>query len=292
MGKKKFYYAVQKGHNQGVYNTWNECKEMVDGFKNAKFRKFETQEEAQAFASGSSYSSSSSSSAARYAPPVYSNRKRGAYDDNDSYSRAPQRRRLDSPPSISSDTSSSPTRYAGYAHESSSLYLRSGIARLVPSPPPVSDAQIVYTDGAASGNGRSHAKAGYGVFWGDNDPRNESAPLAGDRQTNQRAEATAILRVLETTQGMDDTLEIRTDSQYCIKAMTEWHHNWVKKKWVTSTGEPVQNRDLFEPMLNLVKSRKGTTKFTYVPGHRGVYGNEMADRLAVAGARKPTPSSP
>jgi ribonuclease HI len=150
----------------------------------------------------------------------------------------------------------------------------------------------VYTDGASRGNGRSNAKAGYGVFWGDNDPRNESAPLAGDRQTNQRAEATAILRVLEKTQDMDETLEIRTDSQYCIKAMTEWNQNWVKRKWVSSTGQPVQNRDLFEPMLDLVKSRKGTTKFTYVPGHQGVYGNEMADRLAVQGARKPTPSSP
>ena len=35
-----FYYAVARGNNIGIYNTWNECKLQVDGFRDAKFKKF------------------------------------------------------------------------------------------------------------------------------------------------------------------------------------------------------------------------------------------------------------
>lgn len=40
-------YAVRKGKVPGIYNTWNECKELVIGFPNAEFKKFETVKEAR-----------------------------------------------------------------------------------------------------------------------------------------------------------------------------------------------------------------------------------------------------
>ena len=43
------FYAVRKGHNPGIYTDWNTCSEQVTGFKNAEFKKFKTQEEAEAF---------------------------------------------------------------------------------------------------------------------------------------------------------------------------------------------------------------------------------------------------
>lgn len=145
---------------------------------------------------------------------------------------------------------------------------------------------MVYTDGAASNNGKGHARAGYGVYWGDNDPRNTSRRLNGERQTNQRAEATAVLHALEQDQRGKDTLEIRTDSQYVINAVTNWSKTWVKNKWMSSNGKEVQNRDLFEKILQRIESRNGEVKFTYVPGHQGFEGNEKADMLAVQGAEK------
>jgi ribonuclease HI len=45
------YYAVAKGHNIGIYNFWNDVKEQVLGFKNAKYRKFDTKEDAEKFIS-------------------------------------------------------------------------------------------------------------------------------------------------------------------------------------------------------------------------------------------------
>lgn len=45
----KFYYAVKNGRNPGIYNTWAECENEVKGFKEAKFKKFKTYEEASSF---------------------------------------------------------------------------------------------------------------------------------------------------------------------------------------------------------------------------------------------------
>lgn len=48
----KFYYAVKSGRNPGIYNTWAECESEVKGFKEAKYKKFKTHEEAKAFIKG------------------------------------------------------------------------------------------------------------------------------------------------------------------------------------------------------------------------------------------------
>ena len=38
--KKNLYYAVKKGYKIGVYQSWNECKEMTDGYPGAQFKSF------------------------------------------------------------------------------------------------------------------------------------------------------------------------------------------------------------------------------------------------------------
>lgn len=54
------YYAVKSGRNPGVYSTWDECRENVDGYSRASHAKFSTLQEAQAFAGPSSVQSSES----------------------------------------------------------------------------------------------------------------------------------------------------------------------------------------------------------------------------------------
>lgn len=41
------YYAVRKGINTGIYNTWDECRKQVIGFSGAEYKSFQTKEEAQ-----------------------------------------------------------------------------------------------------------------------------------------------------------------------------------------------------------------------------------------------------
>ena len=51
----------------------------------------------------------------------------------------------------------------------------------------------VYTDGACSNNGKPYARAGYGVYFGKDDPRNVSETFNGP-QTNNAAELLAIIK--------------------------------------------------------------------------------------------------
>lgn len=50
MAKK--FYAVKNGRTIGIFKTWDECKRQVTGFAGARYKGFETLEEAEAFLSG------------------------------------------------------------------------------------------------------------------------------------------------------------------------------------------------------------------------------------------------
>lgn len=143
----------------------------------------------------------------------------------------------------------------------------------------------VYTDGACSKNGAKGARAGIGVYFGEDDPRNVSEPLpAGERQTNNRAELLAIERAVDivSLEAGVNTLNIYTDSQYSHKALTQWIWGWLQKDWVTSKGTPVENRDILERLHNKLQGVPFTVEWHYVKAHNGDPGNEAADRLATA----------
>lgn len=46
---KKKYYAVKNGRNIGIYDSWEECKKQVNGFKGAKYKSFSTLKEAKGY---------------------------------------------------------------------------------------------------------------------------------------------------------------------------------------------------------------------------------------------------
>ena len=120
--------------------------------------------------------------------------------------------------------------------------------------------------------------------------RNISEALPGPRQTNQRAELTAVLRALDTV-PRDRDVTIVTDSQYAKDCVTVWYVNWRKNGWKTSAGKPVENKDLVESVLYKIEERNALgsqTSFEWIKGHDNHPGNEAADRLAVNGARNAT----
>jgi len=51
MAKK--YYAVKKGKNTGIFTTWDECKQNVDGYSGAEFKSFKSRAEAEYYLKGS-----------------------------------------------------------------------------------------------------------------------------------------------------------------------------------------------------------------------------------------------
>jgi viroplasmin and RNaseH domain-containing protein len=46
------YYAIKVGRKTGIYNSWNECKEYVEGYPNAIYKSFNTIKDAEEFISG------------------------------------------------------------------------------------------------------------------------------------------------------------------------------------------------------------------------------------------------
>ena len=46
---EKKFYAVKKGRQTGIFETWEECKKNTTGYKNAVFKSFKTLAEAKSF---------------------------------------------------------------------------------------------------------------------------------------------------------------------------------------------------------------------------------------------------
>merc|ERR1712157_153053 len=156
---------------------------------------------------------------------------------------------------------------------------------------------ICYTDGACPNNGKtSCTSAGIGVHFPDHKLWDISAKLdlstlksenensSSNKNTNQTAEVEAIYRAIKLIFDKGFTnLKIFTDSKYSIDSLTKWYKKWQTNNWKTANGKEVVHRKQFERILELMKKIK--VEFEHVAGHAGILGNEIADRLAVAGAQ-------
>jgi len=144
----------------------------------------------------------------------------------------------------------------------------------------------VFTDGACTNNGRTGAKAGIGVWWGAHlRDINLSQAVVGGRHTNNTAEIQAVTMALGQAQGMKiKKLNLHTDSEFVINCMTKWIQNWKRNNWRTAKKEPVKNKEDLVALDTILQESGVKVKWTHVRGHRGVHGNEQADRLANAGA--------
>ena len=47
MGNKQKYYVVWRGKNPGIYESWDDCKEQITGYKNAQYKSFSSRDEAK-----------------------------------------------------------------------------------------------------------------------------------------------------------------------------------------------------------------------------------------------------
>ena len=138
---------------------------------------------------------------------------------------------------------------------------------------PVMKSIEIFTDGGCKGN---PGPGGYGcIIRGDGNV----LELKGShpQTTNNIMEMTAaIVALKELSQPYQITLT--TDSQYLVKGMTEWIHNWVKKGWLTASRQPVKNKELWQELHSLSKQHKIT--WIWVKGHAGHPENERCDQLA------------
>ena len=169
-----------------------------------------------------------------------------------------------------------------------------------PSPPQEAVMLVIHADGACEKHGTANARAGVGVYFGDEDPRNISVPLEGPEQTHQRAELMALVLALDavvrtaTAHRRKTTAVIKSDSNYCVKGYSEWVGGWVCNDWYAKSGASVANQDLWKDIYSLQQNVQSMShvdvRLEWVKGHTGDAGNEAADRLAVRGIRSSMPA--
>ncbi|EGD90296.2 hypothetical protein H112_01751 [Trichophyton rubrum D6] len=273
------FYGIQKGRVPGVYTDWAKAQDQVRGFRGPRYRKFSTREAAEAFVRNGQTTSNKDSLPG--APGLMEGNPKDNAGDEYAAGTGPLPPGAEDgfDPNILLDPTTGKIVYKTPEQKQE--------RKIQPKPSGPPGMLKIYTDGSALRNGTSQARAGVGVYFGpDDESRNVSEPLAGSRQTNQRAELTAISRALDIAPKHRD-VTIFTDSKYSIDCVTVWCINWQRNNWVTSTQKPVENKDLIQAILSKIEERKSLkvkTLFEWVKGHNKDAGNEAADRLAVNGA--------
>ncbi|QIX01622.1 hypothetical protein AMS68_007139 [Peltaster fructicola] len=318
VGKSVKWYGVQVGRNPGVYPTWLATQDQISGYHGAKYKSFKTRAEAEAFVAGprphdatptpdAGTASTQPAAKRTKVPKTKGKDDLSAGDMIDMSNYEPGTAPLPAETEDGFDTAiilDDATGQVRYRTHEERTKMKPQIAR------PVDNAAVaIYTDGSSLGNGRDSAIAGVGVYFGPNDKRNVSEGLAGNRQTNQRAELTAILRALELA-PRDKKVIIYSDSNYAINCVTVWFQKWRTNNWHNASKKPVENKDLVTKIVDLLEDRfeinrhrehdwrsdpsgaghwergPAAVKFVWVKGHAVDQGNNAADELATSGARQ------
>lgn len=97
--------------------------------------------------------------------------------------------------------------------------------------------------------------------------------------TNNRMELMAVIKGLEALGEMASGVRIHTDSAYVKNGYTRWLPRWKANGWISSRGDGVSNRDLWERLDDLV--RRHFVEWRKVKGHGTTVLNIQADAMAV-----------
>ncbi|KAH9586608.1 Ribonuclease H domain [Trypanosoma melophagium] len=336
---KRKYYAVAVGRSTGIFDTWAQCEAQVSGFPHARFKSFAAETEARQFIDEnkglvnkrvvllpSNVENSSMADACVPAACTHSSQVDLSPLPLTTTTRphpAKRSREEDHHDTNTNNNNNKNNNNSGGALElrDDHHHISMGWMRAREE-----EAVEVYVDGACRSNGKSEpgrARGGYGGYYVPNsterirniDPNiilsDFSLPLPdGEAQTNNRAELHAVIHVLQTALQARRCYNLRvySDSTYVIRGADIYMPLWLKRGFVTATGAPVLNSDLWHRLQTLrtqheeryatrlrmefglahtiaiSTARQLALRLVHVRGHTGVHGNVMADRLAVNGA--------
>lgn len=248
-GKK--VYAVRRGRQTGLFNTWAECEKQVAGFPGARFKGFTSAAEAMAWLAGDDSAGGATAGASRSV-------------------------------ASSNTRSTANTRGARYSARTGGAGAQEALFA-APAEDMTPPDYIIYTDGSCLRN--PDGPGGWAAVVLDLD-MNKITELHGGAPstTNNRMELTAAIGAMSYA-APGATVDLYTDSQYLKNAFTKnWLAGWKRKGWVTASREPVKNQDLWRELDALYSERK--IRFHWVKGHVGVEHNERCDVLARSEAMK------
>jgi len=102
-----------------------------------------------------------------------------------------------------------------------------------------------------------------------------------EHTTNNRMELRAAIEALRFASSLNaKRLTLYADSSYLINGITKWIHGWQKNGWKTKAKGDVENRDLWEKLVDLAGNKN--IEWKRIGGHAGVSGNERCDEIATS----------
>lgn len=147
---------------------------------------------------------------------------------------------------------------------------------------------LISIDGACRRNGKPDCVSAGGVFIQqfDRELNLQQTSILSNYETastNQRGELLALLTALDYVWSSKQSTQIVTDSEYLFNAMTkEWYKSWQHKCWVTATGEPVKNKDLWQEIASAYCRCEDAgidIVFYHIKGHCIPFGKVTANTL-------------
>jgi ribonuclease HI len=249
--KKEYYYAVKKGHSTGIFPNWDACKKQVIGFPGALYKKFDNITDAKKYLVSSF---------------MRSNKKKSSKSKSNDLDSLDDKNKLNvqkvmSAKKIASLLKKGTIMLQTNTHEN----LKKKIEHLELKQYNIKSVSnkyhpdfwtlyrkkhYLFTDGSFKTNTK---KSGYAVYLGKN-ATNIQEDMKG--ATNNYCELKSILVCLELIKKyinfIKNPIIIVSDSEYCIKSITEWMPKWKKNDWLTASKKPVANLDLFKKIDKLM----------------------------------------
>lgn len=263
------YYAVKIGRQPGIYPCWEKgAKDQIQGFKGAVYKKFKTLEEAREFMDKRNVTADTVGNERKY-QQLMCKKLTNAFKTGTL---------LVLNKAIDSNT-------IAKKYES---YLDPQLAQDLIDLQPTQDIHIsnwsrhmgqyyLFTDGSLMAG--THVGYGVCIDVGNRDSMGSSIERPAicmsrampEGTTNNQCEMLAIVSVLHLAYIFRDyfgtkdgsrkiqygkKLDIVSDSQYCINAVSKWMPQWQRNGWTTAAGKPVKNREILEKINNLLTTLK------------------------------------
>lgn len=238
------FYAVKKGRTPGIYRTWDEAKQQVDGFSGAEYKSFKNITDAIDYLGWQ-----------EKARQETLNRK------DDTLENAIKKIRQNTK-KLSSKTPKKRVA-APYSHYFATTYTDGGSRNTGVH----SGGHVKKTDKAAWA---------YLIEWDDQSVHGSGGEYGA---TNNKMEQTALINALKKLIELgfnEKHLLFVLDSKYVLNAINQhWLQGWKKRGWKRSSG-PLKNVPEWKELDRLLQKFPDAT-FEWTKGHANNRGNEFVD---------------